>query len=120
MKDHKPGWPGKKDARLLNPAKSELGVIVKVKLQGINATIRGATGLLQWRKTKDTILWFEGLTSEASTSNLKFFKFDFEAFYPSIKPDLFLKAIAWGKKFHPNFQGQQGANAACMQFIFIL
>ena len=66
MKDHKPGFPGKADVRLLNPAKSQLGRIAKVKLQGINATIRGKNGLQQWRKTRDTTRWFEELEGRGS------------------------------------------------------
>ena len=94
LKDHKEGFPGKVEVRLLNAAKSQLGRIAKVKLQGINATIRGKTGLQQWRKTRDTTLWFEELESKGS---YKFFKFDFHAFYPSIKKDLFMEAIEWAR-----------------------
>ena len=56
-----PGFPGTVDVRLINPAKSQLGKVTKIKLQGRNALIRGATGLNQWRRTKDVIQWFEGL-----------------------------------------------------------
>ena len=55
-----PGFPGTVDVRLINPAKSQLGKVTKIKLQGRNALIRGATGLNQWRRTKD-VQWFEGL-----------------------------------------------------------
>ena len=59
IKDHKESFQkGKIDVRLINPAKSQLGKITKQKLQTINATIRQATGLNQWRKTKDTLKWF--------------------------------------------------------------
>ena len=96
LKDHKQGFPGRVDVRLLNPAKSQLGRIAKVKLQGINATIKRKTGLQQWRKTRDTIRWFEELEGKGSC---KFFKFDFQAFYPSIKKSLFVEAIEWSRNY---------------------
>ena len=66
-------------------------------LQGRNALVRGASGLNQWRKTKDTVEWFKGLEDRA----FKFFQFDFESFYPSISSKLFDEAIKWSEEFVP-------------------
>ena len=40
IKDHKPTFPARVDTRLINPAKSNIGVMSKQILDRINATIR--------------------------------------------------------------------------------
>ena len=101
FKDHKRGFstaapPEEVPVRLISPSKSQLGVIAKVKLQKLNATVRAATGVHQWTETKQAIKWFEGLPPPSKSGmEWVFFQFDFCSFYSSIKPHLFKKALIW-------------------------
>ena len=59
LKDHKPNFQNQTKCRLINPAKSELGKVSSSMLKEINAEVRAATELKQWRSTKDGLEWFE-------------------------------------------------------------
>ena len=95
-KDHKPFRSGKPQVRLLNGAKSQLGKISSQILQRSNANIRSATGVQQWRKTRDVLDWFEKISDK---KGYKFFQFDIVSFYPNISRDNLKKAIEWARKF---------------------
>ena len=85
IKDHKADFPSKLPARLLNPAKNDLGRVSKIILQQINSEIRYSTKLNQWRSTQSVLKWFKDLEN---TARLKFFKFDIVNYYPTISPEL--------------------------------
>ena len=84
LKDHKENFQNNTKCRLVNPAKSEIGIISKHYIETINSTIRGKTQVNQWRNTK--------LVIECS-----FIKFDIVDFYPSISEELLSKAIAYAQ-----------------------
>ena len=44
--------------RLINPTKSELGIVSKQILDKINKTIIDRTGVHQWKNTRATLKWF--------------------------------------------------------------
>ena len=90
VKDHKPGFPNNPKCRLINPAKSEIGIISKQFLEEINKNIRASTKLNQWQNTAEVIDWFTGIKDKQQS---KFLKFDIIDFYPSITPELLEKAI---------------------------
>ena len=94
LKDHKPNFRTKPSCRLINPAKSEIGLISKQILEAINSRIRAATNLQQWRNTQSVIDCFVQLPSK---ENMHFTQFDIVDFYPSIKEDLLKKAIQFAK-----------------------
>ena len=96
IKDHKEGFPGRVDTRLINPAKSNLGIISKKILDNINNLIREKLKLNQWRSTGEVLKWFEDIPNKR---NKKFFQFDIVSFYPSISEELFNKLIAFARKF---------------------
>ena len=56
--------------------------------------MRKATKLTQWRNNKEVIQWFNNLPEK---NNLRWLKFDVEAFYPSISKELLKKAILYAK-----------------------
>ena len=97
LKDHKDDFQANPKCRLINPSKGELGIVSRKKLQEINAQMREASKLMQWRNTSDVIGWFKSLRRRGN----KFFKFDIVEFYPSISEDLFNKSIEHAKTIVP-------------------
>ena len=61
LKVHKQNFKNNPKCRLLNPCKSEIGVISKHHLQEINNSIREKTLLLQWKNTDSVLKWFTGI-----------------------------------------------------------
>ena len=94
VKDHKDQFPHKIQYRLINPAKSKLGIISKQILAEIVSNLSTNTGLNLWRNSKSVINWFSQLQNKLE---LTFFKFDVCNFYPSITQDLFAKAMNFAK-----------------------
>ena len=95
LKDHKVNFNAEPKCRLINPTKSNVGRISKVKLDEINKAIRSKTKALQWTNTDQMLEWFSGL------DNTKFslMKFDVVEFYPSITQQLLSKAIKFAEKY---------------------
>ena len=85
FKDHKDNFPHNVKCRLLNPAKSEVGIVSKKILERINNDIRAQSESLQWRNTSSVITWFNNINNK---SGCKFIKFDIVDFYPSISNQL--------------------------------
>ena len=96
VKDHKDSFPGRVDCRLINPAKTKIGIISKNILDNINKTVRASTNSNQWRSTQDTLAWFNNLQNKSS---LRFFQFDIESFYPSITDSLLKKSIDFASTY---------------------
>ena len=96
FKDHKENFKNNLPCRLINPAKSEVGIVSRNIFQRINEVVRNETRLQQWRETKKVIDWFTGM---ANKNKCKFFKFDIVDFYPSISKDILLKSIDFAKKY---------------------
>ena len=59
LKDHKQNYQNQPQCRLINPAKSEIGVISQNILKKMNTSIREKSGLNQWINTENAIEWFE-------------------------------------------------------------
>ena len=94
IKDHKDGFPGKIQCRLINPAKNHIGTISKKILDRINTSLRSATSSNQWMNTNSVIRWFEGINNK---EHFSFFKFDIVSFYPSISKSLLMNSFSWAK-----------------------
>ena len=94
LKDHKANFDTKPTCRLINPAKSEMGVISKNVLDKINNQIRRDTGYNQWKNTAEVIEWFKRLPDKRKRT---FIQFDIESFYPSIKLETLIKALTWAE-----------------------
>ena len=97
-KDHKDGFPGRIETRLINPSKSNVGKISKIILQRINSNLRAKTGLNQWQSSDQAISWFNGIRNK---QKFTFLKLDIISFYPSISEELLNKAISWAKNLEP-------------------
>ena len=55
LKDHKDDFNVNPKCRLINPAKSELGKVSKIKIENINNEVRAETRVNQWKNTGDVI-----------------------------------------------------------------
>ena len=95
IKDHKEGFPNTVKCRLINPAKSNIGLISKQKLQHINEQIRHKHSLNQWRSTSEVLEWYKKVPNKI---NLNFLQLDIVDFYPSISEALFNKAIEFASE----------------------
>ena len=98
VKDHKPDYMNVTQTRLINPTKSHLGKVAKVKLEQLNNKVRSKAGLVQWKNTDSTIKWFKTLEEKQM---LSFLQFDIDSYYPSITPELLDKAINWASQLVP-------------------
>ena len=68
MKDHKDDFWRKPSCRLINPAKSEIGLISKRILEDLCNQVRATTQHQQWRSTKDVLDWFSSISKHAGGS----------------------------------------------------
>ena len=98
VKDHKPDFMNHTQTRLINPTKSHLGRVSKVKLEALNNKVRHMANLTQWRNTDSTIKWFKDLDDKSS---LSFLQFDIDSYYPSITPELLDRALNWASELVP-------------------
>ena len=98
VKDHKEDYMNHTQTRLINPTKSHLGKVSKVKLEELNRKIRAKANLTQWRNTDSTIKWFKDLDNKGS---LSFLQFDIDSYYPSITAELLDKAHNWASELVP-------------------
>ena len=96
LKDHKPNFQNKPTCRLINPTKSEIGIVSKEILQRINAKTVAATNLNQWKNTNAVLTWFKNVPNKQAQS---FISFDIVDFYPSISEDLLTQALVFASQY---------------------
>ena len=96
VKDHKPSFPARIETRLINPAKTHIGIIAKKTLDKINLAVKSAIGVQQWKSTSEVIDWFHDITNK---QRLFFIKWDICNFYPSITEQLFSDAIQFATDY---------------------
>ena len=95
LKDHKPNFENNVTARLINPAKNEIGRISKVILQNINKELRSKLQLQQWNNTAAVINWFKKIEHK---NKYKFMIFDIKDFYSSISKKLLDDSINFARQ----------------------
>ena len=71
-----------------------MGIVGKVYLESINATILKETASNQWRSTTTVINWFNQIPNK---NKARFIKFDIVEFYPSISENLLDNAINYAR-----------------------
>ena len=98
LKDHKPAFNDHPTCRLINPSKSEIGVVSKQILDEINSAIISGTQINQWKNTASVLKWFNSLENK---EKLSFICFDVCEFYPSINEKLLSKALDFANKYRP-------------------
>ena len=82
--------------RLINPAKSQIGIVSKQILEKINNIIRSQSNFNQWRNISSVISWFNSIPNK---SECKFLKFDVVHFYPTISEYILRAAITFAKSY---------------------
>ena len=98
LKDHKPAFNDHPTCRLINPSKSEIGVVSKHILDEINSAVISGTQINQWKNTASVLKWFNSLENK---EKLSFICFDVCEFYPSINEKLLSKALDFASKYRP-------------------
>ena len=94
LKDRKENFKNNPKCRLINSAKSEIGIVSKEYIDNINKIIREKTNVHQWRNTDPVVTWFQNIENKDISS---FIKFDIVVFYSSIWKDLLINAINFAK-----------------------
>ena len=79
--DHKPNFENKLQSRLINPSKTELGIISKIIIQNIVLNIQKTTHNNLWKNSNDTVEWFINIKNKSKAT---FIQFDIIDFNPSI------------------------------------
>ena len=96
LKDHKDNFENARPCRLINPAKSEIGIISRQVLESIVSTARNKTAVNMWKNTNATIDWFRSIQHK---SRHTFITFDIVDFYPSISEDLLRSTSTFAKEY---------------------
>ena len=94
LKDHKDTFQVKHDARLINPAKSQLGKIAKRILEKTIKVVLEKTKLNAWQSTPEVLDWFNKIDRKKKAN---FLVCDVKAMYASIKEHLVIKALSWAR-----------------------
>ena len=81
LKDHKPDFINNPTCRLINPTKSEIGIISKHILDNIKEEIIKVTKANLWRSSSNVIKWFRAIPNKSQHS---FITFDVCDFYPPL------------------------------------
>ena len=95
LKDRKPNFVNNETARLINPAKNEIGRISKVILESINKELRNKLQIQQRNNTTVGINWFKKIEKK---SKYKFMIFDMKDFYCSISKKLLDDSINFARQ----------------------
>ena len=95
LKDHKPNFSNNLPCRLINPAKSELGLISKHILDRINGRLLRTLDVRQWRDSSAVIEWFQSIREK---QHCVFTCLDIVEFYPSISEKLLRDALNFASK----------------------
>ena len=90
LKDHKKNFPDKKQTRLINPTKTELGFVSKDVIQKITSRLMSSHKYNLWKSSVDTIDWFRKIKDKKRST---FEQFDIIEFYPSITKELFVRSL---------------------------
>ena len=96
LKDHKANFKNNTKCRLINPSKSEVGLVSKHYLSSIISTVVEKSGVDQRRNTSTVTKWFENLQNKQKH---RFIKFDIADIYRSITQHLLERSIEYAKSF---------------------
>ena len=96
LKDHKENFANKKQSRLINPTKTNIGRVTKQILETVRNVIKEKTNLMQWMNTVSVLQWFKKIENKKKYT---FIQFDIESFYPSISEKLLTNAINWASSY---------------------
>ena len=98
LKDHKENFKDNPKCRLIDVAKSEIGIASKEYIDSINKIIREKTNANQWRNTDAVVTWFQNIENKDISL---FIKFGIVNFYPSISNNFLINANKFAKSITP-------------------
>ena len=110
LKDHKPDFINNPTCRLINPTKSEIGIISKHILDNINEEIIKVTKANLWRSTSNVIKWFQAVPNKSQHA---FITFDVCDFYPSITEQLLTRALDYAPLHRTATSSHTRKNRCC-------
>ena len=96
LKDHKANFKNNTKCRLINPSKSDVGLVSNYYLSLIISKVAEKSGVNQWKNTSTVIKWFENLQDKQKR---RFIKFDIADFHTSITEHLLERSIDYAKSF---------------------
>ncbi len=96
FKDHKKNFPDKKQTRLINPTKTELGLVSKDVIQKITSRLMSSHKYNLWKNSMDTIDWFKKIKDKKRST---FVQFDIIEFYPSITKELLVRSLNHAREY---------------------
>ena len=133
LKDHKPQFENNATARLVNPAKNEIGRLSKVILENINKELRNKLQLQQWNNTTALINWFKKIEDKNkllddsinfARQHAQIKREDFSIIQHARKSLLYNKEIPWQKKdtnlFDVTMGAYDGAEVCELVGLFLL
>ena len=92
LKDRKENLKRNQKCCLINPSKSEMGIVSKKYLENIISKLNSKLQYNQWRNTSTVIEWFKAIKNKAKC---RFIKFDIADFYPSISIELLDRSMSF-------------------------
>ena len=98
LKDHKENFKDNPKCRLIDVAKSEIGIASKEYIDSINKIIREKTNANQWRNTDAVVTWFQNIENKDISL---FIKFGIVNFHPSISNNFLINANKFAKSITP-------------------
>ena len=96
FKYHKKNFPDKKQTRLINPTKTELGFVSKDVIQRITSRMLSSHKYNLWKNSMDTIDWFRKIKNKKRST---FVQFDIIEFYPSITKELSVRSLKHAREY---------------------
>ena len=116
IKDHKPNYVNNPKFRLINPCKSELGMVSKQMLVKIISAIKSKSHFTQWKNSDSVINWFTQLKNK---EKLHFIQFDVVNFYGSISQDLLENSLTFAARYtHISELEKNTIRQAANSFLF--
>ena len=97
LKDHKDNFQSSLHCHLINPSKTELGIVSKSILENINQHLVNLLHVKQWKNSVSVIEWLRNIEDKKSCI---FIKFDITEPYPSITEKILVKALLFAKRYH--------------------
>ena len=70
-KDHKENFKTKLPRHLINPVKSEIGMVSEIEVEKIKRAITNQTKCYQWRNTQAVIDWFKSIPNKTKARFIK-------------------------------------------------
>ena len=96
LKDHKDNFLNSLLCRLINPAKSEMGLVGKHILDDISGRLKKKLDAILWKNSVAVIEWFRSIEQR---ENCTFMSFDIVEFYPFISETTFSRALPFARKY---------------------